>query len=142
MGTWMWSVRRNAWSFLYSLEEGLLSPNVKLTSHRWWASWLWKTTLASYEYSKEFCSKFSKFTVYIPQSFHWSVVVVQVGDQESDCKSPYCPEYSATDALKYSLSTGATHNMTDGNIHMFWDLPVHCPVDLQNFRVGKKQLLR
>lgn len=58
MSTWMWSFRRNACSFLYSPEEGLLSPNLKLTSQRWWASWLWKPTLTSDKYSKECCSKF------------------------------------------------------------------------------------
>lgn len=45
--TWMWSFRRNAWSFLYSLEADL-PPNVKLINQRWWASlickWLYFNT--------------------------------------------------------------------------------------------------
>lgn len=39
--TCMWSFRRKACSFLYSLEAEFLLPNVKLINQRWWANLLW-----------------------------------------------------------------------------------------------------
>lgn len=95
IGTCIWSFRRNACSFLYSFEAGLLSPNVKLISQRWWANWLWKKKTPD-KYSEE-CCNWTLFTFYIPQSCHWLVVVDQANDQEPGCKSLYCPEYSATE---------------------------------------------
>lgn len=49
-GTCMWSSRRKACSFLYSLEGGVLSPNVKLTNQRWRASFRWRQVVTTSHY--------------------------------------------------------------------------------------------